>query len=349
MKIVETKSLLYYDTGKSSFVIKDLTILKSKFTVIDYSFQASKLSLAYQLVKQFFHTIYHLPKCDAVIVQFAGYHSLIPFIFASWFGKKKIIIAGGTDCVSFPSIGYGTFQKLFLKWFTKKTFELASLILPVDETLIDYSYTYSNDDFPRQGYRNFVKNISGKEIVIHNGYDPDFWSPRPVERKQYSFVTVGFNLATKFAQKLKGIDLYIELAKRFPEFDFSIIGGKKLKISGLPKNIHLLPNVANEELPDIYSSFSYYVQLSISEGFPNALSEAILCGCIPIVSNVGAMPMIVNDDRLVLMKRNIDEVELLVKKIIKKENYINHRKYVATHFTFEKRKEKLLKEINEIV
>ena len=165
MKIVETKSLLYYDTGKSSFVIKDLTILKSKFTVIDYSFQASKLSLAYQLVKQFFHTIYHLPKCDAVIVQFAGYHSLIPFIFASWFGKKKIIIAGGTDCVSFPSIGYGTFQKLFLKWFTKKTFELASLILPVDETLIDYSYTYSNDDFPRQGYRNFVKNISGKEIV----------------------------------------------------------------------------------------------------------------------------------------------------------------------------------------
>ena len=43
----------------------------------------------------------------------------------------------------------------------------------------------------------------------------------------------------------------------------------------------------------------------MSEGFPNALCEAMLSGCIPIVSNVGAMPKIVKETGYLLLKKDI--------------------------------------------
>jgi glycosyltransferase involved in cell wall biosynthesis len=349
MKILVKKRIAYYNTGKSSFVKKDLAILKSKFNIVDFSFKANQLTLAFQLIKQFFHAIYYLPKSDAVIVQFAGYHSLVPFIIATALKKKKVIIAGGTDCVSFPSIQYGTFYKKYLRWFAKKSFEQANLILPVDETLIDYKYTYTKDDFERQGYRNYVKKIKAKEVVIYNGYDSEIWKPKKVNRIKKTFITVGANLNSRFGKKLKGIDLILELAARFPDCQFIIIGGKGLNIDLLPVNVELINYIPNSELPNVFSRYQYYLQLSISEGFPNALTEAILCGCIPIVSNVGAMPFIVNNDDFVLFKKDIDNLCDLISKVLKMEEFPNFRERIISEFPLSRRRNELLSEINELI
>jgi glycosyltransferase involved in cell wall biosynthesis len=63
----------------------------------------------------------------------------------------------------------------------------------------------------------------------------------------------------------------------------------------------------------------YYVQLSISEGFPNALCEAMACGCIPIVSHVASMPFIVADKGLVIKKRNVEELVSAVTRFMESE------------------------------
>jgi glycosyltransferase involved in cell wall biosynthesis len=284
-----------------------------------------------------------------VVVQFAGYHSLIPFVISSFLKKKNVIIAGGTDCVSFPSIYYGTFHKKYLRWFAKKSFELAHLILPVDSTLIDYQYDYTSDDFERQGYRNYVKKIKAKEVVIYNGYDSDFWKPIGINRIKNSFVTVGANLRSRFGIKLKGIDLIIELARYFPQCQFTIIGGKGISIENLSRNIELLDNIPNNQLPALFSKYQFYLQLSISEGFPNALSEALLCGCIPIVSRVGAMPHIIDNDEFVLVHKNIDELRALVEDVINKNDYPNFRERIISEFPLERRKTELLAQIDELV
>jgi glycosyltransferase involved in cell wall biosynthesis len=87
------------------------------------------------------------------------------------------------------------------------------------------------------------------------------------------------------------------------------------------------------------------LQLSTSEGFPNSLAEAMLCGCVPIGSAVGDIPNIIGDAGFILERKNT----LKLTSIIKSLDSINFdflrkkaRERVSSNFTYERRKEKLL-------
>jgi glycosyltransferase involved in cell wall biosynthesis len=227
---------------------------------------------------------------------------------------------------------------------------MADLILPVHETLIRCDYSYQPNDGARQGYRAFVSNIRAKEKVIWNGYDISVWKPRDVERKKGSFLTVGAGLGSRFGYQLKGIDLFAGLAQEFPECAFTIVGGKGFSPSALPANVKVIGEVANADLPELYSRHEYYVQLSMSEGFPNALTEAILCGCCPIVSGVGAMPMIVqNDERVILKRKDPQLLHKLVLELLKDGPGKDHLQFARTHFNIERRSRALPESIEDII
>ncbi len=342
--------LLYFDTGKSSFVLKDLEILKACFEVKDYTLDLSKKwRLPVEFSRQFLIVLVHGWRAKAVVVQFAGFQSYVPFLLFGLLGKKRVVVAGGTDCVAFPSIDYGNFARKYLRWFTKKSFEMADLILPVHESLISYAYTYQDGDYLRQGYKEFTQHIRARETVIYNGYDTAIWYPREVTRKRKTFLTVGANLNSRFGYMLKGIDLFVELAKSFPDCDFAIVGAASLATKEIRKNLTLLPAVPNKELPELYSSFEFYVQLSMSEGFPNALTEAILCGCVPIVSNVGAMAMIVGNPACILKRKDKDELIALVKNLISNPVEMNFASFAKKNFPVDVRKEQLIGEIEQII
>jgi len=83
--------------------------------------------------------------------------------------------------------------------------------------------------------------------------------------------------------------------------------------------------------------------LSTSEGFPNALGEAMASGCVPIGSAVGAIPEIIGDTGIVLTKKNISILENQLQKLISQP--IPHSsacKRIKTHFSFTNRKTKLI-------
>ena len=66
----------------------------------------------------------------------------------------------------------------------------------------------------------------------------------------------------------------------------------------------LIPKITQRELINYFSMSRFYLQLSFSEGFGNALCEAMLCECVPIGSNVGAIPFIINDTGFILKKKD---------------------------------------------
>lgn len=309
------KNVLYFHTGLSSFVEKDIQILEEHYEVTIYHFNVrDKWKTPFELIRQFFFLL-KTPKSTIIVSQFAGFHTILPSLF-TWITKRKsVIVLGGTDCVSFPSINYGNFNRLFLGMATSFSLKRASILLPVHDSLVKYDYSYQPNDYPQQGYLAHRPGIKTPVEVVYNGYNSTHWTIGQQEREPLSFVTIGAGLGSRFGVPLKGIDIIVDLARVTPKCAFYIVGGVGLTIADLPKNIHLLDKIPNDQLNTFLQTKQFYLQLSMSEGFPNALCEAMLSGCIPIVSNVGAMPFIVGNDGYILKHKSVDELLAILTQI----------------------------------
>lgn len=307
-------SILFFHTGDSPFGNKDIAIFNEiKPTKVFCFSSKSKLGTPLLFIKQKIFILKNIFSTSIYISQFAGYHSFLPGIFARITGKPHLIISGGTDCVSFPGIGYGNFYKTFLGLFTKWSFQIATHISPKHESLWLHNYSYDSTEPTKQGIQAFVPNLKTTHTVITNGYDYEKWKPTNVDRLPKSFITVSGGFQFPFQVALKGIDLILEVAPHFPDCMFTILGvpnWKTLEVKS--SNITILPTSKNEDLIEIYSRNKFYLQLSMAEGFPNALCESMLCGCIPIVSNVFSMPEIVGESGYVLHERNLDQLKSLI-------------------------------------
>jgi glycosyltransferase involved in cell wall biosynthesis len=278
------------------------------------------------------------------ICQFAGYHSFLPALFSRILKKKSVIVAGGTDCVSFPEIGYGNFHKKILGRFTCLSYRLSDAILPVDESLIESENVYSENHSKKQGIKNHCKNLKTNFSVIYNGYSGDFWKNSGKSEFIGDIISVSAGMNEKRRYILKGIDLLVELAKNNGHLTITLVGGLNLPEGVfLPENVKLIGACNAEQLKELYSSHKYYAQLSISEGFPNAICEAMLCGCIPIGSNVAASPKIIGKEGFILNQRSAEELEKLLSHISSSDcSGLKPRERIINHFSFEKRKQEFL-------
>ena len=65
---------------------------------------------------------------------------------------------------------------------------------------------------------------------------------------------------------------------------------------GLERDVRMLDFLSHEEALQLLRETDVFLQISSSEGFPNALLEAMASGCASIVTPVGAVPEIVGTD-----------------------------------------------------
>jgi glycosyltransferase involved in cell wall biosynthesis len=126
-------------------------------------------------------------------------------------------------------------------------------------------------------------------------------------RPENSFITIG-NLKDPYCYFRKGYDLVFELAERNPNWHFTIVGWNTTDMA-VPSNITLIQFSPVEVLIEELQNHRYYLQLSVMEGFPNALGEAMACGCVPIGSNVSGIPELIGDTGIILKKKNILDLE----------------------------------------
>lgn len=310
------RSILYVHKGASSFVRRDRDHLATAFIVHDLAFTPkAKWQLPFLLVYQLVVCIRRVPGVSAVVCQFAGYHALVPVLMARLMGRPTMVLSNGSDCVSFPSLGYGHFRKPLLAAATRWTFRSCDLIVPLDASLAYSEPTYHDLDGPVQGIRHFVPHLRTPIEPLGYGFDAAFWKAPPVKRDERRFITVASGAHEPRIQVIKGLDLIMQVAPRFPDHEFVVVGARAGSLPHKPRNVIEVPHVPHEELPRYYASAAYYLQLSVTEGFGNALCEAMLCGCVPIVSAVGAMPGIVGDAGFVLGRRDVDALQRLLEEV----------------------------------
>ena len=298
--------------------------MKKHFNVSSFHFQQQKQKIIFSFISQFFFLLIKSWSADVYVSFFAGYSSFLPGIFAKFFGKPHLIILGGTDCCSFPSFNYGNFNKKLLGLFTGASLKSATHFAPVDLSLIESENVYVKEVFPKQGYKIFCPKAKAPFTVINIGYDSEkFYCSKP--KIKNSFLTMAQMNWPNYSRK--GIDLFFEMAKRFPECTFTLVGHKpEMKFENTPSNISLVEFIPYEKLRDVYSEHEFYLQLSIMEGFPSAPCEAMLCECIPIVSNVAALPEIAGDTGFILEKKNEDLLEQLIYKALNSDKEMLRKK-----------------------
>lgn len=346
------KKALYFFVGTSSFVEKDAAIFSELFELKTFNFNfGKKWKTPFQLIEQLFFILSNLTTSKFIIIQLAGFHSVLPIIFANLAGKKSIIIAAGTDCHSFPSIKYGNYSKRLLSLATKFSFKNCSFIIPKHQSLWKTEYNYDTNDFNKQGIKYFIPEITTEYAIVENGYDDSKFKKQELANRN-SFITISGLLSRESQIKLKGIDLILEAAIQLPDSKFTIVGDTASHfLKDLPVNVQVVPPIPNNQLSTILSQHQFYLQLSMAEGFPNALCEAMLCECIPIGSNVFSIPDIIGETGFLLKERKSNLFVDLIKEINQKDlstKGTDARNRIGTNFTVEKRKEKLLEIFNRL-
>jgi glycosyltransferase involved in cell wall biosynthesis len=339
--------IIYTFPVRTAFIDRDLEMIAPVSAIRTLEFTQSPVKLPFFFIIQFIQLLWYLPKTDQYLCFFGGYHSVLPVWFGKVFGKKCTIQAGGTDCINMPEIGYGNFRKKWLRQATVYSFKNCSLILPVAEALVIQDYQYNPRISPKQGLLNLIPDLQTPIQVIPNGFDTDFWRDLGKVRKPYSFISVATGTSNPARAIVKGYDLIEKLAENHPDWTFTIVGDSAYVSPN--SNIRVLGKMKPEELLDLYNSHRFYLQLSTSEGFPNALGEAMACGCIPIGSAVGAISEIIGETGFVLCKKDFAELEMIaesLKNLKFSTAQKNARSRIETHFNFDLRKSKLLKSLN---
>ena len=337
--------ILYSFPVHTAFIDRDLEMIRPVAQIVPLEFTQTPWKLPFYLVLQFFQLLWHLPKTSQYLCFFGGYHTVLPVIFGNVFGKKCTIQAGGMDCINMPEIGYGNFRKKGLAWATTYSFTHCSLILPVAEALVSQHYNYDHRISPKQGLLQLIPGLKTPIQVIPNGFDVDFWKDLGLERVRHSFISVATSTSNLARARVKGYDLIEELAASHPEWKFTLVGDSNYKPQST--NIQVLGKETPASLVQLYNRHEFYLQLSSSEGFPNALGEAMACGCVPIGSAVGAIPEIIGDTGLLLKRKELGTLQTLIQDwIAGKTQLTSPRARIERFFTYAHRRQLLLQALS---
>lgn len=153
--------------------------------------------------------------------------------------------------------------------------------------------------------------------------------------------------------KAKGIDFLMSCARRLPETSFVVVGLSSPVIDKVraeaPPNVEIIPFVDRNELLGHYQRARIYFQPSRAEGLPNSLCEAMLCGCVPVGTEVGGIPTAIGNAGFLAPYGDVEKMTAALKSalVAKAAAGEEARKRIATEFTIERRERALLEIIGE--
>lgn len=324
--------ILMIYTSFSSFVKVDYEILNKKYEISTFEYNNSKNIFSHIInqLKLFFWLLLNISSCKAVYVWFGDYHSLLPVVFSKIFKKKSFIVLGGYDVTYLPEYNYGSFNNPLRAFFTKYSIGNATLNLAVSDNIKEDALIYVP---------------SAKVKIIYTGYSPDKFDWNNI-KKNMEVLSV-CEATTLQRLYIKGVDLILKVAELLPEVKFRLIAlDEKLTRSNfnVPENIKFEDRIPQNKLIKYYQNSSVYIQLSIREGLPNSVCEAMLCGCIPIGTNSGGIPIAIGECGYIATNRDAKEISELIKKSLTEDEAKREkaRRRIIENFPLELREKRLL-------
>ena len=349
---MEREKLLFIYPKLFTFIDTEIKILSGSFEVIIIKQNwTNKFLLPINFFIQFIYLLFNIHKFKVILVSFGGYWSFLPVFFSKLFNKKIAIVVHGTDCVSFPEINYGNLRSPLMRFFTAYSYRKSDIILPVSQSLVDTENTYyKKNEIYKFGYLVHLSNITTPHTVIPNGLILNDWNPNPdVSKIHKTFISV----MTKDQLLRKGANLIFKTANLLPDCTFYIAGTANNEVDiKVSENVIFLGRLSPSDLKIWYEKTQFYLQLSLFEGFGVAICEAMLCKCIPIVSNVNYLPEIAKNVGFVLNHRDTEMLYNLIISIFSNDKIDNHgtlaRDRILKNYSSENRRDMIIDVLNRL-
>ncbi len=332
--------ILFVRNTSSSFVRNDLGLLGKNFSVrvLDYvthlSIRRNPTSTIRFLVYLFVGTMWaHL-----TFSWFGGEHSFWAIRVSRMLGRKSVVVLGGGEVAKIPEIALGGALDANFSQVMKYILANASKVLTVDESL------------KHDAMRNLAAH--GRNITtIPTGHDHHKFSPQG--RKEEMVLTVGF-LARGESPKRKGLDVFVKAADYLKGLSFVFVGDSldgsldTLK-SMAGQNVSFVGAVAYDELVRFYQRAKVYCQLSLFEGLPSALCEAMLCQCVPVGTRNGGIPTAIGETGFYVPYGDPRATANAIQEAIVSNKGIEARERIQSLFSLETRETKLVELIHELL
>ncbi|MBI5806580.1 glycosyltransferase family 4 protein [candidate division TA06 bacterium] len=276
--------------------------------------------------------------CDLVFCWFGKMQAFWAVLFARMLNKKSIVVAGGDDVANEPAIGYGLYAKCWKRWCPDYVFKHCDLALSVS----NFNRTES------------IKNTGAKENKVKCLYHGFGKEPLPQNPRVNDVITVG--RITRETVIKKGLKLFVQSASLLPDIKYYLIGpshdGSVEELKKItPPNVTFTGGLYNEDLENWYAKAKVYVQASYHESFGCSVAEAMLGGCIPVVSRMAALPEVVGDTGIYIEEQTPEAVAEAIKKALALPNGygLKARQRIIDVFPLEKRKAALLQAVEEVM
>jgi glycosyltransferase involved in cell wall biosynthesis len=228
-------------------------------------------------------------RSDLVFGWFASWHTFWPVMLARVLGRPSVLVIGGFDTASLPEIDYGLQQRAVMGRVSRWVMRHATRLV-------------TNSNYSLREIETNVGMAPSAVRVIHHGV-PDPFGELPAGPRERLALTVG--IVEQRNLERKGLLAFVRAASLLPDVKF-VVAGKWIDDSVdelravAPGNVTLTGWVEQDELDALYRRASVYVQASRHEGFGLSVAEAMLAGCVPVVSAAGALPEVVGDEGIVL-------------------------------------------------
>ncbi|MEW6512320.1 MAG: glycosyltransferase family 4 protein [Bacteroidota bacterium] len=321
--------ILVTSTFVTPFITQDLELLGKHYDVehLVGSGPRAPLSIARRV-----HMV------DIVFVWFASTYASAAVFAARRFGKRSLIAIGGADVAAIPELGYGLWLSPWKSLLAGYALRNADKVLAVDTSLMRLAARRAQYDGDNLEY-------------LPTGFDAQFWTP---EGEKEPFVLTVAVCDTEERLKVKGIDMLVETARRRPEIPFRIVGIHdrllpKLRASA-PHNLTIQGRVERYELRELYRRAKVYCQPSAFEGLPGAVCEAMLCGCVPVGTDVGGIATAMADVGFVVPYGDLGGLVYVIESALGALPVQGEkaRASIAGRFTMERREQGLLGVIEEL-
>jgi glycosyltransferase involved in cell wall biosynthesis len=345
--------ILYIKPSDSSFINTDQKILEKYFEVTPFLLkQASGKRKYFQsLVSLVSFLMKHGRKADVFACWFGDYHTAVMVAAARILKKPTVVFAGGQEAVCYRELGKGVYLKKMRGFLVRYALRNCSLIIPNHASLIYHvNYFYYPDNPHIDGIRHYCGEIRGSYEVIPNGIDTSRINRWETISKEPGLVaTIGTMHKTADFYN-KGFDLFIEVARRCSDLKFVMIGLKKqllewtettFKVSEIP-NLLIIPSFCPTEVLNEYlNKATVYVQVSVTEGMPVSLGEAMLCECVPVGSAVNGIPDAIGENGMVISKRDVTELEQALRKALLMDTGKQAREHTLRNYSIAAREKRI--------